>query len=82
MNNAKASKRKRGRELYLEGIPSAELQAEMVYRAIARTDKAIAAAELSLVQMRAKQIARQKELARQKACMMANDQASLTPARR
>jgi hypothetical protein len=60
------------RELYLEGIPSAELEAEMVCRAIARTDKAIATAELSLAQMRAKQIARQKELARQKARITAN----------
>jgi hypothetical protein len=61
------------RELYLQGIPSAELEAEMVCRAIARTDQAIARAELSLAQMRTKQIARQKELARQKA-RMANDQ--------
>ena len=55
------------REIYLEGIPSCELQAEMVQRAIERTERSIAAMELSLEQMRAKQVARKKELERQEA---------------
>lgn len=53
------------RELYLEGIPAAELEAELVERAIRRTDRNIAAMELALAAMRAKQVARQRELARQ-----------------
>ena len=58
------------RELYLEGIPSAELQAEMICRAITKTDKAIERAELSIKQMRAKQESRRRELARQTVAMI------------
>ena len=52
-------------ELYLEGIPSGELELEMVRRAYSRTEIQIGLLALTLERMRAKQAARQAEIARQ-----------------
>jgi hypothetical protein len=49
----------------LAEIPAWELEAELLVRAIARTETKICAHELALAHMRAKQISRQRELARQ-----------------
>lgn len=49
----------------LESFSSAELEMEMVSRAIARTDAEILRVETVIAQMRKKQIARHKELTRQ-----------------
>ena len=46
-------------ELYLEGIPSGELELEMVRRAYSRTEIQIGLLALTLERMRAKQAARQ-----------------------
>ena len=56
-------------ELYLEGIPSGELELEMVRRAYSRTEIQIGLLALTLERMRAKQAARQAEIARQQVRM-------------
>ena len=55
------------RELYLEGIPSAELEAELLHRAIVKTDAALVRAHATVLALHRKRARQEHERNRQQA---------------